>query len=96
MLYEVITDLTVFFSDIRGFTTLSENMTSQELVNHLNVYFSAMTDLAIEYMGTLDKYIGDAMMAFWGAPLPLQDHAELACKCALRQMQVLDERNNFV
>ncbi|MCP5453997.1 MAG: adenylate/guanylate cyclase domain-containing protein [Spirochaetaceae bacterium] len=86
-------DLTVFFSDIRGFTTLSENMTSQELVNHLNVYFSAMTDLAIEYMGTLDKYIGDAMMAFWGAPLPLQDHAELACKCALRQMQVLDELN---
>ncbi|PKL09612.1 MAG: adenylate/guanylate cyclase domain-containing protein [Spirochaetae bacterium HGW-Spirochaetae-7] len=86
-------DLTVFFSDIRGFTTLSENMTSQELVNHLNIYFSAMTDLAIQYMGTLDKYIGDAMMAFWGAPLPLQNHTELACKCALKQMRVLEELN---
>ncbi|MDX9897411.1 MAG: CHASE2 domain-containing protein [Spirochaetia bacterium] len=87
-------ELTVFFSDIRGFTTLSENMTSQELVNHLNIYFTAMTDLAIEYSGTLDKYIGDAMMAFWGAPLPLANHAVLACKCALKQMKVLDELNN--
>lgn len=86
-------ELTVFFSDIRGFTTLSENMTSQELVNHLNIYFTAMTDLAIEYSGTLDKYIGDAMMAFWGAPLALANHAELACKCALKQMQVLNELN---
>lgn len=86
-------ELTVFFSDIRGFTTLSENMTPQELVNHLNVYLTAMTDLTIEYSGTLDKYIGDAVMCFWGAPLPLQNHAELACKCALRQMQVLEELN---
>ncbi len=86
-------ELTVFFSDIRGFTTLSENMTSQELVNHLNIYFSAMTDLAIDYTGTLDKYIGDAMMAFWGAPLPLQNHAEMACKCALKQMRVLEDLN---
>jgi len=86
-------ELTVFFSDIRGFTTLSENMTPQELVNHLNVYLTAMTDLTIDYRGTLDKYIGDAVMCFWGAPLPLQNHAELACKCALRQMQVLEELN---
>ncbi len=86
-------ELTVFFSDIRGFTTLSENMTPQELVNHLNVYLTAMTDLTIEYSGTLDKYIGDAVMCFWGAPLPLQNHAELACKCALKQMQVLEELN---
>lgn len=86
-------ELTVFFSDIRGFTTLSENMTPQELVNHLNVYLTAMTDLTIEYSGTLDKYIGDAVMCFWGAPLWLPNHAELACKCALKQMQVLDELN---
>lgn len=86
-------ELTVFFSDIRGFTTLSENMTPQELVNHLNVYLTAMTDLTIDYRGTLDKYIGDAVMCFWGAPLPLQNHAELACKCALKQMQVLEELN---
>jgi adenylate cyclase len=86
-------ELTVFFSDIRGFTTLSENMTPQELVNHLNVYLSAMTDLILEYGGTLDKYVGDEVMCFWGAPLPQQDHAILACKCALRQMQKLRELN---
>lgn len=86
-------ELTVFFSDIRGFTSLSENMTPQELVNHLNIYLTAMTDLTIDYRGTLDKYIGDAIMCFWGAPLPLPNHAELACKCALRQMQVLADLN---
>lgn len=86
-------ELTVFFSDIRGFTTLSENMTPQELVNHLNVYLTAMTDLALDYGGTLDKYMGDAIMCFWGAPLPQADHAVLACKCALKQMIVLEELN---
>lgn len=86
-------ELTVLFSDIRGFTTLSENMTPQELVNHLNVYLSAMTDLILEYGGTLDKYVGDEIMCFWGAPLPQQDHAILSCKCAIRQMQKLHELN---
>jgi adenylate cyclase len=86
-------DLTVLFSDIRGFTTLSENMTPQELVNHLNEYLTAMTDIILEYGGTLDKYVGDEVMCFWGAPLPQQDHAVLACKCALRQMEKLHELN---
>jgi adenylate cyclase len=86
-------DLTVFFSDIRGFTSLSEAMTPQELVNHLNVYLTAMTDIIMEYHGTLDKYVGDEIMCFWGAPLPEPDHAILACKCALKQMQVLGELN---
>jgi adenylate cyclase len=86
--------LTVLFSDIRGYTTLSENMSPQELVNHLNVYLTAMTDLIFEYSGTLDKYVGDEIMCFWGAPLPQKNHAELACKCALRQMQVLHELND--
>ncbi|MCX7025716.1 MAG: adenylate/guanylate cyclase domain-containing protein [Spirochaetes bacterium] len=85
--------LTVFFSDIRGFTTLSENMSPQELVNHLNEYLTAMTDLVLDYGGTLDKYIGDAVMCFWGAPLPQADHAVLSCKCALRQMKRLAELN---
>tara|TARA_B100000614_G_scaffold258458_1_gene280637 strand:+ start:2491 stop:4881 length:2391 start_codon:yes stop_codon:yes gene_type:complete len=87
-------DLTVFFSDIRGFTTLSESMSPQELVNHLNVYLTAMTDTILEYRGTLDKYVGDEIMCFWGAPLPQEDHAILACKSALRQMQKLDELNS--
>jgi len=86
-------DLTVFFSDIRGFTTLSESMTPQELVNHLNIYLTAMTDIILEYRGTLDKYVGDEIMCFWGAPLPQEDHAILACKSAIRQMQRLDELN---
>jgi adenylate cyclase len=86
-------ELSVFFSDIRGFTTLSESMTPQELINHLNRYLTAMTDVIMQFQGTLDKYIGDAIMCFWGAPLPQPDHALLACKCALRQMQVLEELN---
>lgn len=86
-------EMSVFFSDIRGFTTLSETMTPQELVNHLNVYLTAMTDIILEYRGTLDKYVGDEIMCFWGAPLPQEDHAILACKCALRQMEALRELN---
>jgi adenylate cyclase len=86
-------ELSVFFSDIRGFTSLSETMSPQELVNHLNLYLTAMTDIILEYNGTLDKYVGDEIMCFWGAPLPQEDHAILACKCALAQMRKLDELN---
>jgi len=86
-------EISVLFSDIRGFTTLSESMTPQELVNHLNVYLTAMTDLIHEYDGTLDKYVGDEIMCFWGAPLPQQEHALLSCKCALKQMDKLRELN---
>lgn len=87
-------ELTVFFSDIRGFTTMSESMTPQELVNHLNIYLTAMTDIILEYTGTLDKYVGDEIMCFWGAPLPQEEHAILACKCALKQMQTLGDLND--
>jgi adenylate cyclase len=86
-------DLTVLFSDIRSFTTLSESMSPQELVNHLNTYLTAMTDIILEYGGYLDKYVGDEVMCFWGAPLPQADHAVRACKCALRQMERLRELN---
>jgi len=86
-------DITVFFSDIRGFTTFSEAMTPQELVNHLNQYLTAMTDIILDYQGTLDKYVGDEIMCFWGAPLPQEEHAILACQCALRQMETLNNMN---
>ncbi len=86
-------ELTVFFSDIRGFTTLSESMTPQELVKVLNRYLTAMTDIILAHNGTLDKYEGDAIMAFWGAPLPQKDHALLACRSALQQMKALKELN---
>jgi len=86
-------DVTIFFSDIRSFTSLSETMSPQELVELLNLYLTAMTDCIMEYTGTLDKYIGDAIMCFWGAPLPQEDHALLACKCAVRQLEILKELN---
>lgn len=86
-------DLTVFFSDIRGFTTFSEAMTPQELVNHLNQYLTAMTDIILDSQGTLDKYVGDEIMCFWGAPLPQEEHAILACQCALQQMETLHKMN---
>ena len=86
-------EITVLFSDIRGFTTLSEGLSPQELVAHLNEYLSAMTEIIIQYEGTLDKYVGDEIMAFWNAPIEQENHAELACLTALDQMNKLHDLN---
>ena len=80
------TEITVMFSDIRGFTTISEKLDAQELAIFLNQYLSDMTQIVFERRGTLDKYIGDAVMAFWGAPFEEEDHAALACQTALEMM----------
>lgn len=88
-----VKELTVMFSDIRNFTTLSEGLTPDELVNLLNQYLSTMTDIIFRNLGTLDKYIGDAIMAFWGSPYPQHDHAYRACRCALEMMAGLEELN---
>ena len=88
-----IKDLTVMFSDIRDFTSLSEGLTPDELVQLLNQYLSAMTDIIFRNLGTLDKYIGDAIMAFWGSPYPQQDHAYRACCCALEMIAGLETMN---
>jgi len=82
-------DLTVLFSDIRGFTTISEKLTPEELVHLLNEYLTAMTNVVFKYDGLLDKYIGDAVMAVFGAPLNQPDHALRACKTALGMMEEL-------
>ncbi|NJC87355.1 MAG: adenylate/guanylate cyclase domain-containing protein [Desulfuromonas sp.] len=82
--------LTVLFSDIRNFSSISESMTPEELTAFLQHYFSPMTDIIFATEGTLDKYIGDAIMAFWGAPLPQDDHATRACEAALRMLEALD------
>ena len=88
-----IKELTVMFSDIRDFTTLSEGLTPDELVHLLNEYLGAMTDILFYHLGTLDKYIGDAIMAFWGSPYPQEDHAYRACCCALEMTARLKELN---
>ncbi|MDR9417065.1 MAG: adenylate/guanylate cyclase domain-containing protein, partial [Gracilimonas sp.] len=82
-------ELTVLFSDLAGFTTLSEQTPPEELVTFLNEYLSEMTDIVFKNKGTLDKYIGDAIMAFWGAPVPEDDHAYYACKCVLEMEEKL-------
>ncbi|HCV42942.1 MAG TPA: hypothetical protein DGH68_05625 [Bacteroidetes bacterium] len=84
-------ELTVMFSDIEGFTTISEQMESQKLVSLLNEYLSAMTELVMKHDGTLDKFEGDAIVAFWGAPILQDDHAMRACLCALQMQEALVE-----
>src|SRR5208337_2862325 len=88
-----VKELTIMFSDIRDFTTLSEGMSPDDLVLLLNEYFGAMTDILYQHFGTLDKYIGDAIMAFWGSPLPQEDHAFRACSAALQMVARLEELN---
>ena len=75
--------MTVLFSDLRGFTSLSQNMDPQALTALLNEYMTAMTEIVFQHDGVLDKYIGDAIMAFWNAPMEQEDHARRACDTAL-------------
>ena len=82
-------EITIFFSDIRGFTTLSEKMKPEELVPLLNEYLTEMTQVILGNHGTVDKFIGDAIMAFWNAPLTEKKHALLACNASIEQIQHL-------
>lgn len=83
-------EVSIFFSDIVDFTSISEQLTPEDLVQRLSVYFSGMTRIVLDQAGTLDKYIGDSIMAFWGAPLPRENHAHLACIAALKCQEYLD------
>src|SRR5579862_1155503 len=85
------TEITVMFSDIRGFTTISEKLDAQELAQLLNQYLTSMTRIVFAHGGTLDKYIGDAVMAFWGAPFEDQNHATKSCHAGLAMMTRLKE-----
>ncbi|MFZ4536785.1 CHASE2 domain-containing protein [Propionivibrio sp.] len=87
-------ELTVFFSDVRGFTTISEGLDPKELTQLMNQYLGAMTQVVQKNRGTLDKYIGDAIMAFWGAPVANADHARQSVLTALEmqtELRKLDE-----
>jgi adenylate cyclase len=80
---------TIYFCDLADFTSVSEGLTPEELVQHLADYFGAFSDEILASGGTVDKYIGDAIMAFWGAPAPTDDHAAAACVTALRNQTAL-------
>ena len=82
-------ELSILFSDIRGFTTISESMDPASLVKLLNRYFTPMTESVLQHKGMLDKYIGDAVMAFFNAPVDVEAHAQKACDSALEMMEKL-------
>ncbi|MEY4617090.1 MAG: adenylate cyclase [Pseudomonadota bacterium] len=83
--------MSVMFSDVRGFTTISEKLDPQMLANVLTEYLTPMTYIVFNNKGTLDKYMGDAIMAFFGAPVAYDDHAKYACRCALQSIQKLKD-----
>jgi adenylate cyclase len=90
-------EITAFFSDLAGFTSISERVSPEALVGLLNAYLSDMTDIILDLGGTLDKYEGDAIIAFWNAPVDLPDHALRACRAALRcQKRLAERREEFV
>ena len=84
-------EISVLFSDIAGFTSISEKLNAEDLAHILNGYLNKMTGIVFANQGVLDKYIGDAVMAFWGAPLKESDHAYLACKTALEMFAEMDD-----
>lgn len=83
--------ITVLFSDVKGFTTFSERHTPEEVVALLNEFLGAMTDVILKWGGTLDKFIGDAIVVFWNAPGPVENHAERAIRCAAEMIERLTE-----
>jgi adenylate cyclase len=88
-------DMTLLFSDVRGFTTISEGLDAEELTRFLNELFTPLSNIILDEEGTIDKFMGDALMAFWNAPLDDFNHPGHACAAALRmvdEMAVLNER----
>ncbi|MDR2941881.1 MAG: adenylate/guanylate cyclase domain-containing protein [Treponema sp.] len=88
--------MTAIFTDVQGFSTISEQLDPEELVSLLNSYLSAMSDIVLEEKGTIDKYEGDAIIAFFGAPLNLADHALRACVSAINMKKAEKELNKIV
>jgi adenylate cyclase len=86
-------DVTILFADIRGFTAMTENADAHEIVELLNDYFEVMVEVLFEYDGTLDKYVGDEIMALFGVPVATDDAPARAVECALKMQQALEEFN---
>ena len=90
-------EASIFFSDIRGFTSISEKIGSPDkLIHMLNTYMTPMVDNIVNHKGTIDKFIGDAVMAYWNAPVPLENHADSAVKSAIEQINMLVEVNEII
>ena len=85
--------MTVLFSDARNFTTRAEGMTATEPMEYDNALLSALSDVITDHGGTIDKYMGDAVMTFWNAPLEQDDHAARACRAALGMYAAMDRFN---
>jgi adenylate cyclase len=88
-------EISIFFSDVQGFTAISEKLDPSELTELLNEYLSFMTDTILDSGGTIDKYEGDAIIAFWNAPMPYQDHAARALEASMACQRLLAERQDF-
>jgi len=86
-------EITIMFCDIRGFTTLAEGLDPQELTHLLNSFLTPMTRVLLQSGATIDKYLGDAIMAFWNAPLPIEGHEKRACLAVLDMLKALEELN---
>ncbi len=89
-----VTEVTMLFSDIRGFTTMSDGRPPQEIVNTLNEYFEVMVDVLFKYSGTLDKFVGDEIIGLFGAPISLEDAPFKAVSCGIAMLSALAEFNN--
>ncbi|HEV2604720.1 MAG TPA: adenylate/guanylate cyclase domain-containing protein, partial [Microvirga sp.] len=86
-------DMTILFMDIRDFTPISERLSAEELIEFLNTLFTPLTEAIQSERGTVDKYIGDSVMAFWNAPLDVPDHAARACAAALKMTAIVEQMN---
>ncbi len=86
-------DMTLLFSDVRGFTSISEGLDAEELTRFLNSLFTPLSNIILEEQGTIDKFMGDAVMAFWNAPLDDSEHPSHACRAALRMMGEMQDLN---
>jgi len=87
-------NLTILFSDIRGFTALTEGMPPETMVALMNAFFSRMTDIVLKHGGLIDKYIGDSIMAIFGAPIPQSDHPIRACTAALEMVEIISQSHS--
>ena len=89
-------EITILFSDIRGFTSMSEKLSPTEIVKLLNKYFKSMIDVVFKYNGTLDKIVGDELMVLYGVPLKGEDDTDNAVKTAIKMFQALDKFNEKI